>query len=93
MRAIFWRGRLRRARGTLRDLLFGRLFAKAPCTVYGCAPSCACFRAEPVVFAFAFGRAAISCFLLFTCFSGRREGLLRGRFCSSSAITCGFTKS
>lgn len=69
MRAIFWRGRLRRARGTLRDLLFGRLFAKAPCTVYGCAPSCACFRAEPVVFAFAFGRAAISCFLLFTCSS------------------------
>ena len=69
MRVIFWRGRLRRARGTLRDLLFGRLFAKAPCTVYGCAPSCACFRAEPVVFASVFGRAAISCFLLFTCSS------------------------
>ena len=69
MRAVFWRGRLRRARGTLRDLLFGRLFAKAPCTVYGCAPSCACFRAEPVVFASAFGRAAISCFLLLTCSS------------------------
>ena len=30
MRAVFWRGRLRRARGTLRDLLFGRFFAKAP---------------------------------------------------------------
>ena len=78
MRAIFWRGRLRRARGTLRDLLFGRFFAKAPerpnaslrLTSGRTGRFRVCLRAGCNFVLLAFH-------LLVTCFSGRGKGLLR----------------